>query len=206
MQASEGAIEAVKITPEGAFELTTIGDAPPRGLCGSGMIDLIAELRRTGRMSAKGVFADRSYSLEVARDEGIVFTRADASALAQAKAANTVGQWVLLRALGLDPSQVDSLFLAGGFATHVDVGNAAAIGFVAPVPPDHVVKVGNASLRGARELLLSASARIALDELVRRIEHVELETTADFFELFVDGCQFKPLPLRIGARDGRLAV
>jgi len=206
MQASEGAIEAVKITPGGTFELTTIGNAPPQGLCGSGMIDLIAQLRRTDRMSAKGVFADGSYSLEVAPDEGVVFTRADASALAQAKAANTVGQWILLRALGLDPSEVDSLFLAGGFATHVDVANAVAIGFVAPVPPDHVVKVGNASLRGARELLLSASSRRALAQLVRRIEHVELETTPDFFELFVDGCQFKPLPLRIGARDGRLAV
>jgi uncharacterized 2Fe-2S/4Fe-4S cluster protein (DUF4445 family) len=206
MQASEGAIESVKIGPDGAFELTTVSDQAPAGLCGSGLIDLIAELLRTGRMTPKGVFSDRSYSLDIAPDQGVVFTRADASALAQAKAANTVGQWILLRELGLDPGDVDALYLAGGFATHVDVTNAVAIGFVAPVPEKNVVKVGNASLRGARDLLLSASARARLAGLVRQIEHIELETTSDFFELFVDGCQFKPLPPRTGVRDGRLAV
>ena len=56
------------------------------------------------------------------------------------------------------------------------------------------MKLGNASLRGARELLLCASARERIEPLIRRVEHVELETTPDFFELFVDGCQFKPLP------------
>jgi uncharacterized 2Fe-2S/4Fe-4S cluster protein (DUF4445 family) len=206
MQASEGAIESVSIGPDGAFELETVAGEAPAGLCGSGLIDLIAELLRAGRMTPKGVFSDRSYSLDVAPDQGIVFTRADASALAQAKAANTVGQWILLRELGLDPGDVDALYLAGGFATHVDVANAIAIGFIAPVPEEKVVKAGNASLRGARDLLLSASARAQLAGLVRRIEHVELETTPDFFELFVDGCQFKPLPPRTGFGDGRLAV
>src|SRR4029077_1026159 len=120
--------------------------------------------------------------------------RADASALAQAKAANTVGQWILLRELGVDPAEGDRLFLAGGFATYVNVANAVEIGFLAPVPPDRVVKSGNASLRGARALLLSVSARAPLEALVRRVEHVELELTADFFDLFVEGCQLKPLP------------
>ena len=80
------------------------------------------------------------------------------------------------------------------------------IGFLAPVPPAHVVKVGNASLRGARALLVSASARQRLEQLVRRVEHVELETTLDFFDLFVDGCQFKPLPARLGVPRGRVAI
>jgi uncharacterized 2Fe-2S/4Fe-4S cluster protein (DUF4445 family) len=66
-----------------------------------------------------------------------------------------------------------------------------------------VVKLGNASLRGARELLLSDSARERLEPLIGRVEHVELEMTPDFFELFVDGCQFKPLPADPG---GRLAA
>jgi uncharacterized 2Fe-2S/4Fe-4S cluster protein (DUF4445 family) len=204
MQASEGAIESVRPNGRG-FELRTIGNGPPRGLCGSGLIDLIAELRRSGRMSAKGVFGDRAYSLDVEPTEGITFTRADASALAQAKAANTVGQWILMRELGIDPADVDRLYLAGGFAQYVDVVNAIDIGFLAPVPTERVVKVGNAALRGARDLLLSVSARQRLEQLCRRIEHVELETTSDFFELFVDGCQFKPLP-RTLARDDRLAV
>jgi uncharacterized 2Fe-2S/4Fe-4S cluster protein (DUF4445 family) len=206
MQASDGAIESVSLDLETGFALKTIGDAPPKGLCGSGLIDLVAELRRKGRMTAKGVFADRAYSIDVAHGEGITFSRADASALAQAKAANTVGQWILLRALGLDAADVDRLYLAGGFATYVDVANAIEIGFLAPVPEERVVKVGNASLQGARELLLSATARTSVEQLVRRIEHIELERTPDFFDLFVDGCQFKPLPARTATSDGRLAV
>jgi uncharacterized 2Fe-2S/4Fe-4S cluster protein (DUF4445 family) len=106
-------------------------------------------------MSPKGPFADRSYELTVVPEAGITFSRADASALAQAKAANTVGQWALLRRLGVDPGEVDRLYLAGGFATYVDVRNAVEIGFLAPVPQERVVKAGNAALRGARELLLS---------------------------------------------------
>ena len=206
MQASDGAIESVRLAEDGRFELRTIGGTAPRGLCGSGLIDLLAELRRADRMSPKGVFADKSYSLTVDDEAGITFSRADASALAQAKAANTVGQWILLRELGVDPADVSRVYLAGGFATYVDLQNAVEIGFLAPVPVDRIVKVGNASLRGARELLVSRSARTRLEEFVRSIEHFELETTEDFFDLFVDGCQFKPLPAHTGTAGGRLAV
>jgi len=205
MQASAGAIESIQLR-EGRFEWRTIEDEPPTGLCGSGLIDLVAELRRSGRMSAKGVFPDRAQSIEVVSGRGITFSRADASALAQAKAANTVGQWILLRVLGVDPSNVRRLYLAGGFASYVNIENAIAVGFLAPVDPARVIKVGNGALRGARELLLSASARAGLDSLIRTIEHIELETTQDFFELFVDGCQFKPLPAAIVAHHGRVAV
>ena len=198
MQAGDGAIESVRARPDGAFDCGVIGSGPPRGLCGSGLIDLLAELRRTGRMTPKGVFPDRASEVTVAPEEGITLSRADGSALAQAKAANTVGQQILLRELGVAPAEVDRLYLAGGFARYIDVANAIDIGFLAPVPEDRVVKLGNASLRGARELLLSVAARETLGPLIAGVEHVELETTADFFELFVDGCQFKPI-----AGDGR---
>ncbi len=88
----------------------------------------------------------------------------------------------------------------------MNVGNAIEIGFLAPVRPERVIRVGNASLRGARELLLSSPARERLERLVRRIEHIELETTPDFFELFVDACQFKPLPSSFGGEGDRIAV
>jgi uncharacterized 2Fe-2S/4Fe-4S cluster protein (DUF4445 family) len=194
MQAAEGAIESLRPGPDGTFAFSTIGDAPPTGLCGSGLIDLLAVLGREGRMTPKGVFADRARIIDVVPEAGITFSRFDGSALAQAKAANTVGQWILLRELGVDPADVDRLYLAGGFASYVDPRNAIDIGFLAPVPVDRIEKVGNASLRGARRLLLSATARARLAELLPRIEHLELETTPDFFELFVDACQFKPLP------------
>jgi uncharacterized 2Fe-2S/4Fe-4S cluster protein (DUF4445 family) len=203
MQAGEGAVESVRIAADGSFAYETIGEGEPRGLCGSGLIDLLAELRRAELMTPKGVFPDRARELMIVPETGITLSRADASALAQAKAANTVGQHILLRELGVSPAEVDRLYLAGGFARYVDVQNAIEIGFLAPVAPERVVKLGNASLRGARELLLSGSARKRLEPLIRRIEHVELEVTPDFFELFVDGCQFKPLPADPG---GRLAA
>ncbi len=206
MQGSEGAIEALRLRGDGTFEYETIDGVPPRGICGSGLIDLLAELRRSGGMSEKGVFADRSYVLEVVPEAGITFSRADASALAQAKAANTAGQWIVLRTLGVEPAGVDRLYLAGGFVNYVNPGNAVEIGFLAPVPAERIVKAGNASVRGARELLLSASARPRLEGLIRRIEHVELETTPDFFDIFVEGCQFKPMPSTFESAGGRVAV
>jgi uncharacterized 2Fe-2S/4Fe-4S cluster protein (DUF4445 family) len=192
MPGSEGAIESVRHTG-GAFVVRTIGDVEPEGLCGSGLIDLLAELRRTGAMSSRGVFADGGTAVMVVPDRGITLSRADASYLAQAKAANAVGMQVLLRMLGLEASGLARLDLAGGFASSLDVPNAIAIGFLPPVPPERVVRHGNASVRGAKALLLSRGARARLGARVARIEHVELEDEPDFFELFVDGCRFEPL-------------
>ena len=206
MQGVDGAIESIRRGSDGSFAYETIGNAQPEGICGSGLIDLIAELRRSDFMSPLGVFSDGSMSLAVEPEAGITFSRADASALAQAKAANTAGQWIVMRHLGLDPNDVDELYLVGGFANYIDVQNAIDIGFLPPVPFERVVKVGNASVRGARRLLLSSTARMLLEALVRRIEHVELETTPDFFDIFVEGCQFKPMPARLGSSDDRVAL
>ena len=194
MPAYEGAIERLR-WQDGAFRYHTIGDAPPEGMCGSGLIDLLAELRRHGKMTAKGVFTHdrRAQEIDVVPEYGITFSRLDASNLAQAKAANYCGQLIVTRALGVAPHEVDRLYLAGGFANYVDVKSAIDIGFLADVAEERIVKIGNAALRGTREVLLSVSRRRALEQLVTRIEHVELETAADFFEVFVDGCRLEPM-------------
>jgi uncharacterized 2Fe-2S/4Fe-4S cluster protein (DUF4445 family) len=193
MPGAAGAIERVRRAGGDGWEFEVIGGVPAEGICGSGLIDLLAELRRGGWMTPKGVFRDREQEIIIDPVRGITLSREDAANLAQAKAANACGQAILLRHLGLSPRDLDAVFLAGGFANHVDVESAIEIGFLANVRPDRVRKVGNASLRGARRLLLSSARRAELETLVRRIEHVELETTPDFFELFVDACQFKPL-------------
>ena len=192
MPGAEGAIERIRLDGDD-WRLETIGGGPPEGICGSGLIDLLAELRRHALMTPKGVFGGRAREVVVEPDRGISLSREDASNLAQAKAANACGQAILLRHLGITPRDLDQVFLAGGFANHVDVANAVEIGFLADVRPERVSKVGNASIRGARRLLLSRRRRAELETLIRRIEHVELETTPDFFELFVDACQFKPI-------------
>ena len=204
MPAVDGAIESISLAGDVA-EFRTIGGAPAEGLCGSGLIDLLAELRRHGTMTAKGVFAaDRKrFAIPVVEDRGIRFSKLDASNLGQAKAANYCGQYIVLRALGLDPQAVDRLYLAGGFATYVDPRNAIDIGLLAPVPVERIRKVGNAAIAGARAVLLSAAARRRTEALVKTVEHIELETTPDFFELFVDGCQFKPMPACLAAAPGQ---
>ena len=193
MPGADGAIEAVRI--KGAdFEYDVIGGVEPEGICGSGLVDILAELRRLEWMGPQGRFADGRTDFTIAPSKGITFSRADASQLAQAKASNACGQRILLRRLGLDADQVDRVYLAGGFANAIDIENAIDIGFLAQVNPERVERVGNAALRGASMLLLSRRRREALSEMIGRIEHVELETEPDFFELFVDGCLFHPIP------------
>ena len=121
MQAGEGAIESVRLEPDGSFTCGIIGDrraARPVRLRADRPARRAAP--RPSCMTPKGVFADRAQELTIVPEAGITLSRADGSALAQAKAANTVGQQILLRELGLSPGQVDRLYLAGGFARYID--------------------------------------------------------------------------------------
>ena len=194
MPGYDGAIESVRWS-NGQFEYDVIGGTQPHGLCGSGLIDLLAELRRHDQMTPKGVFADKKqYELSVVPEHGITLSREDASNLAQAKAANYCGQFILIRHLGISPLDITECHLAGGFANYVDIENAIQIGFLASVPKDRITKIGNAAIQGAREVLISRQKRKSIEQLVKGIDHIELETTPDFFEVFVEGCQFKPMP------------
>jgi uncharacterized 2Fe-2S/4Fe-4S cluster protein (DUF4445 family) len=192
MQAAEGAIQAVT-ADDGTVAWHTIGDTEPVGICGSGLVDALAVVRRLGWMDRDGRFGGGARELPIAPEHGIVLTRADAAELAQAKAANASGQALLLERLGLVPGDLRGVYLAGGFAQYIDVANAVDIGFLVPAPAQRIHKVGNASLRGARAMLLSARRRAELDRFVRRIEHVELEQMPSFFDRFVDGCRFTPI-------------
>ena len=196
MPGYDGAIEKVKIGQDGvAYE--TIGGTPPQGICGSGLVDLLAELRRTNTMNELGAFPRGVNEFQVVPSHGITISRKDVSALAQAKAANYCGQSILTRKYGLPQDKFAKLYLAGGFANYIDIQNAVDIGFIANVPIHRIVKVGNASLEGATVMLLSGPLRRKIEEFVKTIEHVELETTPDFFDFFVDGCQFKPMALPV---------
>ena len=206
MQASEGAIESVRARDDGTFGIRTIGDAPARGLCGSGLIDLVAELRRSRRHGRQGQVPRGRAARSSSAPRRASRSRAPTARRSRRPRRPTrSGSGSCCASWAIQPHEVDRLYLAGGFATYVDIANAIEIGFLAPVAPERIVKVGNASLHGARELLLSGSARARLEQLIARIEHIELELTPDFFELFVDGCQFKPLPADV-LGDRRIAI
>jgi uncharacterized 2Fe-2S/4Fe-4S cluster protein (DUF4445 family) len=195
MAGADGAIESVRWV-DGAFTWRTIGDMPPEGICGSGLVDLLAEASRAGLLLPDSSFAGGRTAIDVVPERGITLVRADVSNLAQAKAANAVGQAIVMRRLGVAPQKIDRVFLAGAFANALDARNAAAIGLLAPVRPERVQRVGNASVRGAKALLLSARRRWELESIVARIEHAELETEPDFFELFVEACRFDRMDLK----------
>ena len=194
MPGYDGAVESVRIDSRGVT-IKTIGDQRPQGICGSGLVDLLAELRRTRQISELGVFDDGVSEFVFEPERGLSLSRADVSALAQAKSANYAGQYIVLRRYGVPLEQVSKLYLAGGFANYVDVDNALGIGFIANIPSDRIVKVGNAALEGATIMLLSGSLRRTAEDLALSVEHVELETTPDFFDIFVEGCMFKPMAL-----------
>jgi uncharacterized 2Fe-2S/4Fe-4S cluster protein (DUF4445 family) len=193
MPGYDGAIEKVTIGSDGLADPQAIGEIDPIGICGSGLIDLLAELRRTNLMTELGRFEDNSDEYEFSSTNNLTISRADISALAQAKAANYCGQAIVLREYGLPIDKFEKLYLAGGFANYVDESNAIDIGFIANMPLDKVEKVGNASLEGAVIMLLSTSKRDEIEKLTATIEHVELETAPDFFDFFVEGCMFKPM-------------
>lgn len=193
MPGYDGAIEKVAINDRGLAESRVIGDVEPIGICGSGLIDLLAELRRTGMMDELGKFDDGSGEYEFSESNNLTLSRADISALAQAKAANYCGQAIVLREYGLPIDEFEKLYLAGGFANYVDASNAIDIGFIANMPLDRVEKIGNAALEGATIMLLSTPKREEIEKLAATIEHVELETAPDFFDFFVEGCLFKPM-------------
>lgn len=102
---------------------------------------------------------------------------------------------ILMKLFGIGPQDIGRLYLAGGFAEHMNVAQARRIGMIAPVPEDRVVKLGNASLEGARALLCNEALRGELEEFTPRIEHVRLELDPDFFNLYVGGMGFQ-----VGAR------
>lgn len=195
MPGYDGAVERVSISKDGNVESKVIGDIDPIGICGSGLIDLLAELRRTNLMDELGKFDDGASEYEFAKTNNLSVSRADVSALAQAKAANYCGQAIVLREFGLPIEKFEKLYLAGGFANYVDEANAIDIGFIANVPLEKLEKVGNASLEGAAIMLLSTTKRDEIEKLTATIEHVELETAPDFFDFFVEGCMFKPMDM-----------
>ena len=171
--------------------LTTIGNANPIGICGSGIIDLLAELRRHNIMNELGNFNDGSDEFTFHHENRLTLSRADISALAQAKAANYCGQNIVLETTETTPTDYTRLYLAGGFANYINIQNAINIGFIPDIPPHRITKVGNASLQGATIMLTNATKRATIEDLATRITHIELETNPNFFDHFVEGCQFK---------------
>jgi uncharacterized 2Fe-2S/4Fe-4S cluster protein (DUF4445 family) len=193
MPALDGAIEDVVIASDGAFHNGVIGGGAPEGICGSGLVALLSELLRTGRMNDLGRFEDGEHRIILDAEHGIFFTEADANELAQAKGANAAGLHVVASQYGIDFDDIGVFYLGGGFGQHLSVEASQRIGLIPNIAAERVVPAGNAAIEGASIALLSKTKRRELEELVGTVEHCRLETHPRFFDFFVEGCQFKPV-------------
>jgi uncharacterized 2Fe-2S/4Fe-4S cluster protein (DUF4445 family) len=195
MPGLDGAIENVAIDAGGSIRFSVIGDAAPEGICGSGLVDLLSELLRTGRMNDMGRFEDGAARLTIDPAHDIFLLESDVNELAQAKGANVAGLHAVFDEFGIPFEEVDVFYLAGGFGRHLSIDAARRIGLIPNLPDEKIVQIGNAAIEGAAIALLSKSRRAELEELVRTVRHCRLETHPRFFDFFVEGCQFKLMEL-----------
>jgi uncharacterized 2Fe-2S/4Fe-4S cluster protein (DUF4445 family) len=195
MPALDGAIEEVVIDDDGAISLRVIGDVQPEGICGSGLVDVLSELLRTGRMNEMGRFEDdvKRVTLHQDKDKEIFLLESDVNELAQAKGANVAGLHTVFSSYGINFDEIEVFYLAGGFGRHLNIEASKRIGLIPSLDSTKVVQAGNTAIEGATIALLSKSKRQELEDLVKRVEHCRLETHPSFFDFFVEGCQFKPV-------------
>ncbi len=195
MPALDGAIESFAIGGEGQFLLGVIGDVAPQGICGSGLVDVMSELLRTGAMNERGRFEDDVHRINLYRNQtrDVFLLESDVNELAQAKGANVAGLHVVFSSYGIDFDELDVFYLAGGFGRNLNVESSRRIGLIPSLPPSRIVQAGNIAIEGATIALLSKTKRQELEELVKKVEHCRLETHPAFFDFFVEGCQFKPV-------------
>ena len=209
MRAAEGAIEDVVLSPDGSARLSVIGDVPPTGICGSGILSALRELLRVGLVQSDGYMLGESdlmpdspwRSLCLMEDgqtavslaPSVVVTQKDVRQVQLAKGAILSGIRVLLDRAGTGiPNRV---FVAGQFGAHLPVASLTGCGLLPELPKESVAYVGNTSLSGARAALLSLPARREMDALAKSIEYVELAGSEGYEQIFLQSLEF-PKPGR----------
>jgi uncharacterized 2Fe-2S/4Fe-4S cluster protein (DUF4445 family) len=215
MRAVAGAIEEVRIS-EDAVELRTIEDRPPAGLCGSGLIDAVAQLVRRGVIDTSGKMltieqareglppslAERVVDIDGVRafvlaagergEKPVVLSQKDVRQLQFAKGAIATGIQVLMNEMKVSADDLDEVLLAGAFGTYIHPESARIIGLVPAVSLDRVRAVGNAAGEGAKIVLVSSRERKAAEEMPRRVEYLELSGRSNFNDLFMAALGFPP--------------
>jgi uncharacterized 2Fe-2S/4Fe-4S cluster protein (DUF4445 family) len=199
MRAAPGAIERVRFQ-EGEVQIQTIGGRLPVGLCGSGILDAVAQMLKNDLLDHRGalkVEAERVRKRdgniecllcpaeETGHQRDIVITRSDVNEVQLAKGAIRSGIDILLQEAGLEAGAIESFIVAGAFGTYVDPKSAIAVGMFPDLPLDRFHQVGNAAGEGAKHLLISKTLREVADQIMERVEYVELTTHPDFMDTYM---------------------
>ena len=198
MRAAHGAIEHLLIAGD-QVTYQTIGGGPPVGLCGSGILDTLAQLHGAGILDRRGRLANhprvqgnarlREFVIigEAERQDGnqtISFTQNDVRELLLAKGAMRTGIDVLLEVNALVPNHIDQVIIAGAFGSYIDVASAIAIGMLPDLPLERFRQVGNAAGMGAKLALISRQKRAEAQSIAGRVEYIELATFPQFARRF----------------------
>lgn len=199
MRAGPGAIDRCDLGGGGEPSLRTIGGEKPVGICGSGLLDLVSELFRSGRIGREGKLdpdpprvregeSGLEFLVSEAGNNGtgrdIVVTQADIDNLLRAKAAIYAGISVLLKAVKLSLSDVKRLYISGGFGNYLNVRRAICLGLLPDLPPEKIVFIGNGSLRGAKRILLSRRAEEESRRIAGMMTYFELSADNRFMDEF----------------------
>ena len=207
MRATVGAIEEVTIDKETMEpSLLIVGDSgeKPVGLCGSGIIDTVAHLFRTGIVDARGKFAREGK--RVARDEHgmgryilafpeesgsgreVSINEVDIDNFIRAKGAIFSAVMLMLRKLDMDPDCLDNIYIAGGIGSGIDFKNAITIGMLPSVPLDKFRYIGNSSLTGAYAMLMALDSEEKIKDIARNMSYVELSNEPGYMDEFISAC------------------
>ena len=217
MRAADGAIETISLSPDSPdVVLGVIGDVAPRGLCGSGLVDAVAELVKVRLLDASGRFVTAEAAEEIAPalagrlsavgqervfvlhreapdtpvEECVYLSQRDVRELQFAKAAISTGWTLLLEELGLEHADVQQVLLAGSFGSYLSAASAVRIGLVPQLPVMRIVAAGNVAGEGAKMALLSLREREGANLLLEEVKYVELSDRPDFNDKFVEQLGF----------------
>jgi uncharacterized 2Fe-2S/4Fe-4S cluster protein (DUF4445 family) len=197
MRAAEGAIEGVRIV-DGEVQLTVIGDVEAVGLCGSGLVDAVAELVGAGILDHSGRFVlGSSPRLGKIGEENVFYlhddvflSQRDVRELQFAKASIATGWQILCNDLGVDPTEISQVLLGGSFGSYLTAASAVKIGLVPKLPLTRIVSAGNVAGEGAKIAALSVTERAAAAAAIDEVDYVELSGRTDFNDLFIDQLSF----------------
>jgi uncharacterized 2Fe-2S/4Fe-4S cluster protein (DUF4445 family) len=202
MRAEEGAIEKVSIDPQTLIPtITTVGALPPRGICGSGIIDLIAELLKSGIIDRSGRFVTGLSSKRVRyegdepvyilvfadqtpMEEDIIFTQSDLKNLIYSKGAVYAGFTTLLAEAGMDFSMVERMIISGGFGQYLNIEKAITIGLLPDIDRSKFAYMGNSSIVGSYMALLSAEYRQEAREICNNMTYVDFSSNPKYMDEF----------------------
>ena len=187
-----GAIAKVRYFPEkNVFGYRTINNHLPIGICGTGVVDIAAELIRHNLADETGRLEDEYFNNGITITNDIVFTQKDMREIQLAKSAVRSGIEILLDVAGYSYNDVGRIFLAGGFGYRINLDSAVALGLIPPALAGKVVTVGNTSLGGAAHVLLSPAAEADVKALVSRGEEINLSIYPRFNDLFMEHMMFE---------------